>query len=54
MQGNGKFLVLAVGLNSQAGLMMQQIGVAKEEELTVVQMLVKVDARKKTLDKIKS
>lgn len=54
MEGYGKLLVLAVGLNSQAGLMMQQIGVAKEEELTIVQMLVKGNASKRNLNKIKS
>lgn len=30
-EGNAQFLVLAVGLNSQTGTIMQQMGVAKEE-----------------------
>lgn len=32
MEGSGKFLVLAVGLNSQTGIIMTLLGATKEEE----------------------
>lgn len=32
MEGSGRFIVLAVGLNSQTGIIMSLLGATKEEE----------------------
>lgn len=52
MEGSGKFLVLAVGLNSQTGIIMSLLGATDEDEETENEIPEEISDEKKKSKKV--